>query len=294
MNQVVLQDDLVKLLETVNDDIQDAINNLKDGVPDDGDTLVKLRNLISSIQDKLITDDEGLDSFQEIVNYLKNQETLFNESLENKINVSDIINDLIHLDVDKPLSAGMGKALKDMITYKVNVSDIINDLVHTDTKKPASANTVKVLNDLLTALSDRIDNLTLPASSVIVQDAANVFKSTEKTVENILIELYNKAPSGGSGNQEISTVVTNKNFNYDTLTTLIDLSTITGIILNSIVDITNSSLPQSMHFQMLAGESILYEGMVPPGKVMSFETERTNLIINVSGSGNINMTTKKV
>lgn len=63
---------------------------------------------------------------------------------DNKVNISDIRDNLTSTDTDKPLSANQGKQLED---NKVNISDIKNDVTSTDINKPLSANQGKILND---------------------------------------------------------------------------------------------------------------------------------------------------
>ena len=61
--------------------------------------------------------------------------------------IADIVNDLVSTDIDKPLSAAQGKALKDLDDLKVAIADIVNNLTSTDTDKPLSAAQGKVLKD---------------------------------------------------------------------------------------------------------------------------------------------------
>lgn len=61
----------------------------------------------------------------EIVAYIKNNKDLIDGITTSKVNVSDIVNDLISTDINKPLSAKQGKILKDLIdTLTINVEDI--------------------------------------------------------------------------------------------------------------------------------------------------------------------------
>jgi len=77
--------------------------------------------------------------------------------------IADIVNDLVSTDIDKPLSAAQGKALKDLDDLKVAIADIVNNLTSTDTDKPLSAAQGKVLkdlDDLKVAIADIVNNLT--------------------------------------------------------------------------------------------------------------------------------------
>lgn len=76
---------------------------------------------------------------------------------EGKVNKTDIINNLTSTNTDKPLSAAQGKALND---NKVNTSDIKDNLTSSDVNKPLSANQGKVLNTNKVNISDIKDNLT--------------------------------------------------------------------------------------------------------------------------------------
>ena len=97
-----------------------------------------------------------------------NQGKVLNDSISGKVNTSDIIDDLTHTDTNKPLSANQGKALNTALGNKVNTSDIVDNLTSTDTNKPLSANQGKVLNTAIgnkINTSDIIDNLTSTATN---------------------------------------------------------------------------------------------------------------------------------
>lgn len=78
-----------------------------------------IRNLINALATRLNTladsDDTTLDQMSEIVSYIKSNKDLINIVTINKVNVSDIIDDLVSTDTDKPLSANQGKIIKDLI-----------------------------------------------------------------------------------------------------------------------------------------------------------------------------------
>lgn len=75
-----------------------------------------IRTLISVLNDRLNTladsDDDTLDQMSEIVAYIENNRDLIEQITTNKVNVSDIVNDLITNVANKPLSAAMGVELK--------------------------------------------------------------------------------------------------------------------------------------------------------------------------------------
>lgn len=96
-------------------EIATATNTLKGSVATAGDTLAKLYALIGNVQALIVSDDLTLDTVQELVNYIKANKNLIDSVTTNKVNVSDIINNLTSTDTDKPLSAAQGKALKTLI-----------------------------------------------------------------------------------------------------------------------------------------------------------------------------------
>lgn len=78
-----------------------------------------IRNLITGLTDRLNTlansDDTTLDQMAEVVAYIKSNRTLIESVTTNKVNVSDIIDNLETNVADKPLSAAQGVALKTLI-----------------------------------------------------------------------------------------------------------------------------------------------------------------------------------
>jgi hypothetical protein len=91
------------------------VNALKDSVPTAGDSLRKLYEEIQTLQALLTSNDVNLDTVQEIVTFIKNNEGLINSVSTNKINYSDIIDNLLSTATNRPLSANQGKILKGLI-----------------------------------------------------------------------------------------------------------------------------------------------------------------------------------
>lgn len=100
-----------------------------------------MRLLISELTTRLNaladSDDTTLDQLSEIVAYVKNNKNLIDGITTNKINVSDIIDNLTTTSVDKPLSANQGKVLKELIT---NITPIIDTKVDKVSGKGLSTN----------------------------------------------------------------------------------------------------------------------------------------------------------
>lgn len=104
-----LRDDLTNLIQTemLDHDISDSSHT-------------DIRGLITELTAKLNTladsDDTTLDQLSEIVTYIKNNKSLIDGITTNKVNLSDIIDNLTSTDTNKPLSARQGKVLKDLLT----------------------------------------------------------------------------------------------------------------------------------------------------------------------------------
>jgi len=79
-----------------------------------------IRTLITNLTTRLNTladsDDTTLDQMSEVVAYIKSNKSLIEGITTNKVNVSDIINNLTTNVTNKPLSAAQGVELKRLIT----------------------------------------------------------------------------------------------------------------------------------------------------------------------------------
>lgn len=78
-----------------------------------------IRALIASLSEKLNaladSDDTTLDQFSEVVAYIKNNKTLIEGITTNKVNTSDIVDNVTTADAKKVLSANQGAVLKGLI-----------------------------------------------------------------------------------------------------------------------------------------------------------------------------------
>lgn len=89
--------------------------------------ITQLTSRLNALAD---SDDDTMDQFSEIVAIIKSNKTLIQSVTTNKVNVTDIINNLESNVSNKPLSAAQGVALKTLIT---NLQTEVNE-----TKKSAS------------------------------------------------------------------------------------------------------------------------------------------------------------
>lgn len=94
-----------------------------------------IRLLIEGLTTRLNTlansDDTTLDQMAEVVAYIKSNRDLISQITTNKVNVSDIVNDLVTNVSNKPLSAAQGVALKvliDAIVVPTKIGELTNDI----------------------------------------------------------------------------------------------------------------------------------------------------------------------
>lgn len=87
-----------------------------------------IRTLITDLTGRLNaladSDDTTLDQLSEIVSYIKSNRTLIEEVTTNKVNVSDIVNNLTTNVTNKPLSAAQGVTIKSLIDAKPQIQII--------------------------------------------------------------------------------------------------------------------------------------------------------------------------
>lgn len=95
--------------------IASAVSALKGGAPVDGDTLGKLRGLISGIQDILFSDDTDLMSLMQFSLRIKDLETATAGLASSKVNITDIVDALDSTSATSVLSAKQGTALRQLV-----------------------------------------------------------------------------------------------------------------------------------------------------------------------------------
>jgi hypothetical protein len=85
------------------------------------DLITGLTNRLNALAD---SDDTTLDQMSEIVTYIKSNKSLIEDITTNKINVSDIVNNLTTNITNKPLSAAQGVVIKSLIDNKLDSSTL--------------------------------------------------------------------------------------------------------------------------------------------------------------------------
>lgn len=149
-----------------------------------------IRNLISELTTRLNaladSDDTTLDQMSEIVAYIKANKTLIDSVTTNKVNISDIVNNLTTNVSNKPLSAAQGVVIKGLIDVlqsevdsKANSTDLTSHTGNTSIHVTASEKTAwNNKSDFSGSYNDLINKPTIPTkTSQLTNDSG--FKTTD-------------------------------------------------------------------------------------------------------------------
>lgn len=128
------------------------------------DSVADLTTRLNALAD---SDDETLDQLSEIVAYIKNNKDLIDGITTSKVNVADIVDDLITTATDKPLSANQGKVLNDAITAHTGDTN-----VHITAEERTKWNSAAD-NSAVTDLTGRVDTVEATLAADISADDIN-------------------------------------------------------------------------------------------------------------------------
>ena len=170
-----------------------------------------IRLLISGLTERLNalanSDDATLDQMSEVVAYIKANRDLISQITTNKVNVSDIVNDLVTNVSNKPLSAAQGVALKaliDAIDVPTKVSELTNDsgyltsYTESDPTVPAWAKAANKPSYAYSEITDRPTLGTMAAKNAVektdlasdVQASLNKADSAIQSIDGLATEQY--------------------------------------------------------------------------------------------------------
>lgn len=172
---------------------QIGAHNTSDSAHNDIRLLVEgLTSRLNALAD---TDDTTLDQMSEIVEYIKDNRELIEGVTTNKVNVSDIINNLTTNVTNKPLSAAQGVELKgliDAIKVPAKLSELADDSTHrlvTDAEKTTWNNKSNFSGNY----NDLINTPTIPTVNngklTIKQNGTEKGTFTANQSGNVTIEL---------------------------------------------------------------------------------------------------------
>ena len=95
--------------------VDEKVSAHNDNTGAHADLRLALQGLADRVNSVLDSDDVDLDQWKEVVAYIKNNKSLIDGITTSKVNVADIINNLVTSATNKPLSAAQGMALRLMI-----------------------------------------------------------------------------------------------------------------------------------------------------------------------------------
>ena len=193
-----------------------ALDNHNKGSDSHPDIRKILQDLATQIETLLNTDESTLAEMQEVIDYINSNKDLIEEISTGKVNVSDIVDNLVTNVANKPLSAAQGVVLKALIDAQQTAVDNAattaqNNLSSHNTNTGAHADLrleVKALADRINAALDS-DDTTLDELSEIVAyiksnkaliDAITTSKvSVADIVDDLVTNVKNKPLSAAQG-----------------------------------------------------------------------------------------------
>lgn len=102
-------------VDQIKDDLSAAVSQHNTDETAHNDLRIALQGLSDRINAALDSDDTTLDQMSEVVAYIKSNKSLIDAITTSKVNVADIVNDLVTNVADKPLSAAQGAVIKTLI-----------------------------------------------------------------------------------------------------------------------------------------------------------------------------------
>ncbi len=195
-----------------------------------------IRSLITGLNDRMNalmdSDDTTLDQLSEIVEYIKSNRTLIESITTDKVNVSDIVDNLTSIDTNKPISANQGKVLKDLIDelntslanhtsdfgnpHKVTKAQVgLGDVPNVSTNNQTPTYTeAAALENLASGekLNTAFGKIAKAVSSLIshISDAVRHITSDERTLWNSVSSKVDKVSGKGLSTNDYTTAEKNK------------------------------------------------------------------------------------
>lgn len=196
-----------------------GLNNIETGIAEskkDAETnKVEIDNLTKLISD-MMNGDSTMEEIQQMIDYINSNKELIDEITVSKVNVSDIVNDLVTNEAKKPLSAAQGFILKGLIdtlqtavenaatTAQTNLSDHnTNTEAHADLRLELQALTNRInaaLDSDDTTLDELSEIVAYIKSNKALIDAITTSKvSVVDIVDNLTTNVANRPLSAAQG-----------------------------------------------------------------------------------------------
>lgn len=235
-----------------------------------------IRELISGLTTRLNaladSDDTTLDQLSEIVTYIKANRTLIESVTTNKIDVTDIVDNLTSTSATKPLSANQGKVLKDLIDslnsiVSAKIDTINGDTTHiqatksgttvtithkdisrtntTSTVSPSHGGTFTAVKSVTSDLKGHVTNVdtetvTLPAYSVATQSASGLESSADKTKLDFTNIAYCTCSTAAATAAKAATIIENTNWELKAGSIVVVKFTYTNTAANPTLDVNGT------------------------------------------------------
>jgi hypothetical protein len=189
MNEKITQ--LVKeinttIIEKTGDSSTTVVEDIKGGVPEEGDSLAKLYAMIKALQEITSSDDLNLDTLQEIVNYIKDNQGELGQMGSGKVDSADIVNHLNTASTitGRVLDARQGKVLKDLITalgaaVDLKIEEAKNEAVETAGSNTTNS-TTNILNESNHYTDQKITNVLNEAEEIAKDLDADVLAAAKR------------------------------------------------------------------------------------------------------------------
>lgn len=153
----------------------------------DYNNLAKIQAKLEALNTLLTSNDVNLDTLQEIVDFIKDNEADITSLLSGKVNISDVYNALDYTLAGKVLDARQGKALKDLIDAKESSSNKATTITGNETSNTLFA-TIKAITDYLKqGLTSLFTTKSTPvdADNIVIEDSEDANKSKKISWLNI-------------------------------------------------------------------------------------------------------------
>lgn len=170
-----------------------------------------IRNLIIGLTTRLNaladSDDTTLDQLSEFVAYIKSNRTLIENVTTNKVNVSDIIDNLTTNVSNKPLSAAQGVAIKSLIN---SLQTAVNSKANSDHTHDAA--TTSTAGFMSSGDKAKLDGIETGANKTVVDSALSSTSTNpvQNKAVNSAISNLNILVGDTSVSEQISTAVSDK------------------------------------------------------------------------------------
>lgn len=195
-----------------------------------GDIRLLITELTNRLNAVANSTDVDLDQLAELVAYIKDNRSLIEQVTSNKVNVSDIVNNLTTSASNKPLSAAQGVALKALIDA-IKIPDISGKADKSDLTSHTGNTTIHITSTERSTWNNKANKATTLSGYGITDGATKTeLNNLSEEIDDLKDRVEAVENSGGGGGTADSVDwedVQNKPFGYSAEKVLIDNQTLT-------------------------------------------------------------------